>query len=65
MISEEEIGNDGLIQDIEALFPPDNHPNGREFLLQALCESWRELPKSILVTLRRLCVQEEQRQAHS
>jgi len=48
-----------LINDIEHLFPPDTHAEGRELLIEALCESWRDLPLQVLQILRHKCIQKD------
>jgi len=48
-----------LITDIEALYPPDTHEEGRELLHLSLCHCWRSLPMDVLNSLRTLCFQKE------
>ena len=50
---------DEAIKAIEQLFPPDENELGRGLLMNALCESWRELPENILVKLAQLNIRTE------
>lgn len=52
------------ISQIEALWPPDSGYDdtraiGRELLLEALCNTWRELPEKVLVQLADLNMAKE------
>lgn len=52
------------IRDIEGLYPPDSQyattrEEGRELLIQALCDTWRELPDAVLERLAYLNRQKE------
>ena len=50
-----------LIHSIELLYPPDDNEEGRELLILALCNVWRELPLPVLVSLLGECMQREAR----
>ena len=53
-----------IIYTIEQLFPPDSQyessrEKGKELLIEAICNKWRELPEIILNELMALCLYEE------
>ena len=49
------------IKTIRNLYPADNHEQGRELLLQAICKGWEDLPEKILIEYACLCIDKERR----
>ena len=50
-----------LIREISALYPPDFNEEGRELLMDAMCNAWRELPMPVLECLLIRCTERDQR----
>ena len=58
------MSRENCIETIEALYPPDSDDTqtaeiGREIMLRALAETWRELPENVLMQMGWMCAQKE------